>query len=132
MHVCTYICWTAAQMWSHIHTHPCSVAASEYDSEEWIAKGCGLTPLAVCVTVSHGKRCSPGGLWPEGDVMGQDVFPVVRFNHACGHAQRPVEEILSTPWPLHFVGVRSHVTQLATHARMRPNTWFCTTKQYAL
>lgn len=25
----------------------------------------------------------------------------------AGHAQRPVEEILSTPWPLHLVGVRS-------------------------
>lgn len=26
--------------------------------------GCGLTPHAVCVTVSHGKHCSSG---PEGD-----------------------------------------------------------------
>lgn len=26
--------------------------------------GCGLTPHAVCVTVSHGKNCSSG---PEGD-----------------------------------------------------------------
>lgn len=79
------------------------------------AEGCGLTPLAVCVAVSHGKHCSLGELWPEGDVMGQDVFPVVRFNHECGYAQRPVEEILSTPWPLHFVGVSSGVPQLATH-----------------
>lgn len=79
------------------------------------AEGCGLTPLAVCVTVSHGKRRGPGELRPEGDVMGQDVFPVVRFSHACGHAQRPVEEILSTPWPLRLVGVRSGVPQQATH-----------------
>ena len=75
------------------------------------AEGCGLTPLAVCVAVSHGKHCSPGELWPEGDVMGQDVFPVVRFNHVCGHARRPAEEILSTPWPLHLVGVSSGVAQ---------------------
>lgn len=79
------------------------------------ADGCGLTPFAVRVAVSHGKHCSPGKFWPEGDVMGQDVFPVVRFNHACGHAQRPVEEILTTPWPLQLVSVRGGVPQLATH-----------------
>lgn len=54
-----------------------------------------------------GKTAAQESSGPEGDVMGQDVFPVVRLNHACGHAQRPVEEILSTPWPLYLVGVRS-------------------------
>lgn len=30
------------------------------------AEGCGLTPLAVCVTVSHGKQRSPGELQARG------------------------------------------------------------------
>lgn len=33
------------------------------------------------------------------------MFPQPSPNRGCGHAQRPVEEILSTPWPLHLVGV---------------------------
>lgn len=37
----------------------------------------------------------------------------------AGHAQRPVEEILSTPWPLHLVGVRSAES-------LRPHTHFLT------
>lgn len=54
-----------------------------------------------------GKTAAQERSRPEGDVMGQDVFPVVMLNHSCGHAQRPVEEILSTPWPLYLVGVKS-------------------------
>lgn len=58
---------------------------------------------------------------PEGDVMGQDVFPVVRLSHACGHAERPVEEILSTPWPLYLVGVRSGESHWPhTHTHILP------------
>lgn len=72
--------------------------------------------------------------------MGQDVFPVVRFNHACGHAQRPVEEILTTPWPLQLVSVRGGVPQLATHTfyqninslTMKKYTWFFIFDQFHL
>ncbi|KAK2854107.1 hypothetical protein Q5P01_006768 [Channa striata] len=38
------------------------------------AEGFGPTPPAVCVAVSHGKRCGPGELQPEGDVMVRMCF----------------------------------------------------------
>lgn len=45
----------------HTQWYKCQGSVAE---PEFGFRGCGLTPHAVCVTVSHGKNCSSG---PEGD-----------------------------------------------------------------
>lgn len=120
---------------THLKRNKCerSDVGSGFDHEECQPRVV-VWHLGLSVSLSAMGNCGPGELRPEGDVMGQDVFPVVRFSHACGHAQRPVEEILSTPWPLHLVGVRSSVPhQPHTHTNtFYPNICSFTMKQYGI
>lgn len=71
--------------------------------------GCGLTPHAVCVTVSHGKNCSAAELWARG---GCCCWSRVCFQW-WGWATHvdTLREILSTLCPRHVVGVRSIESQ---------------------
>lgn len=66
--------------------------------------GCGLTPHAVCVIVSHGKNCSAGELWARGwCCWGRMCF---QWWGLAMHVDM-LREILSTLCPLHLMDVRS-------------------------
>lgn len=76
--------------------------------------GCGVTPHAVCVTASHGKKLQ------RSRTLGQRVmlllkhglFPVVRLRHACGHAQRNSQH----PLPSSSRGCQKYWVPVATHS----------------
>lgn len=74
--------------------------------------GCGLTPHAVCVTVSHGKKVQRSrALGQRVMLLKQDVFPVLRLSRACGHARRNSQH----PLPSSSRGCQKYWVPVATH-----------------
>lgn len=84
--------------------------------------GCGLTPHAVCVTVSHGKNCSAAELWARGWCCRSRMC--FQWWGLAMHVDM-LGEILSTLCPRHLMSVRSiesqwpHTHTVYTHCQTK-------------
>lgn len=96
--------------------------------------GCGLTPHAVCVTVSHGKNCSAAELCARGWCCRSRMC--FQWWGLAMHVDM-LREILSTLCPRHLMSVRSiesqwpHTHILYTHT-VKPKFFLCVTLQYSI